>query len=67
MSLEIHFSLINGNIEKSLLVPSDEALKRVTRMMVMYRVRVMFSVMYHPAYHPPSIPEPQVILHSHSE
>ena len=40
------------NIEKALLVPRDEAIKRVVRKKDMDRV--VFSVMYHPAL--PSIP-----------
>ena len=44
--------LIDKNIEKALLVPRDEAIKRVFRKKDMDRV--VFSVMYHPAL--PSIP-----------
>ena len=44
--------LIDKNIEKALLVPRDQAIKRVTRKKDMDRV--VFSVMYHPAL--PSIP-----------
>ena len=44
--------LIDRNIEKALLVPRDEAIKRVVRKKEM--VRVVFSIMYHPAL--PSIP-----------
>ena len=44
--------LIDDNIEKALLVPRDEAIKRKVRKKEMDRV--VFSVMYHPAL--PSIP-----------
>ena len=44
--------LIDDNIEKALLVPRDEAIKRKVRKEEMDRV--VFSVMYHPAL--PSIP-----------
>ena len=45
-------NLIDDNIEKALLVPRDEAIKRKVRKKEMDRV--VFSVMYHPAL--PSIP-----------
>ena len=44
--------LIDRNIEKALLVPRDQAIKRVIRKKDVDRV--VFSVMYHPAL--PSIP-----------
>ena len=44
--------LIDKNIEKALLVPPDECIKKVVRKKEMDRV--VFSVMYHPAL--PSIP-----------
>ena len=44
--------LTDRNIEKGLLVPRDEAIKRVVRKKEMDRV--VFSVIYHPAL--PSIP-----------